>query len=101
MGFGFVKVFGIRSAPAKRLAFGAFNASSVYAALLQNIFMLRTKIFADHRDHAHLREVAGRERKVSRRSAQNALRTTGRRRDIIECNRPNYDNTHLESQLLD
>src|ERR1039458_882627 len=58
--------------------------------------MLRAKVLAHHRHHAHLSEIAGRQREISRRPAQNALHAARRRRDVIKRNRTDNHNAHSE-----
>ena len=48
----------------------ALDATRIDAAPRKHRLMLGQKIFADHRDHAHIGEVAGRQRKMRRRTAQ-------------------------------
>src|SRR5208283_5290849 len=94
VGFGFVEVVSIGPAPAKCFAAGALDAARVDVVLLEDFLLIGTEIFADDGDDAHLGEVGGGQGKVGGGSAQNIFYTARRRRDVIECNRTDYENTH-------
>ena len=84
----------ILPAPAERLPFGVFDAARIHAALLQNVFVLGGEIFAHHSHHADSVEIAGGQREIRRRAAQDVFHFAGRAGDGIECNRTYDDNAH-------
>src|SRR5580704_938262 len=65
VGFRFIQIVEILSAPAKGLAGRALNTASVNAAFLQDVFVIGGEVVAYHRDDANVGKVAGREREVS------------------------------------
>ncbi len=96
---GLVEILRIRSTPAKCFPRNVLDAARIHTAFLQNVLVFRAKVIAHHGDHSHLREVAGRERKIRRRPAQNALHCARKRRDVIKRNRTHHNDAHLRRLL--
>src|SRR5215469_2256186 len=94
-GFRLVQVLQIRTAPAERLALGAFQAACIDVVVAEDFLLLGAKIPTNNGDHAHLCEIAGRQRKVGGSAAKNILDGARGRSDIVECNRTNDKYAHL------
>src|SRR5689334_20625254 len=76
IGLRLVETLEIFPAPAKCLPFRVFDAASIYAAILEDVLVLGGEIFSNDRNHAHVREIAGRECEVCSRSAENIFART-------------------------
>ena len=61
---GLIQIVEILPAPAKCFSLRVFDAASVHAAFLQNIFMLGGEVLAHDRDHADIGEIAGGQREI-------------------------------------
>ena len=64
----------------------------IHAALLQHILIRGREIFAHHADHAHLRKVAGGQRKMRRRAAQRMIDPAAWSLNAVERNATNHHN---------
>ena len=64
VGFRFVQVVEILSAPAKSFSFGMLDASDIDLSFFENIFVLGGEVIAHHGDDSDLREIAGGQRKI-------------------------------------
>src|SRR5690348_18156179 len=69
VGFGFVEVLKILSAPAKSLARRVFDSARVYAPVLENVFVLSGEVLADNSNHANVGKVTCCQREISCRPA--------------------------------
>src|SRR6185437_13316864 len=92
--FGFVQVVEVRAFPEEALAGRVFNALRVDAPSIERRLLSGPEVFADHRNHAYLREEAGRERKVGCRAAKTAFPPSGGGFNRIERNAADYSNGH-------
>ncbi len=86
----------VLAAPAKGLALGVFDAARIDVALLEDVFVLGGEVFSDHGDHAHLGEVAGGQREIGRRAAQNVFHPPGGRCDGVKRNRTDSNDAHVQ-----
>ena len=96
IGFRFIQIIGVASAPAKSLAGRALDAARVDAALLEHVFVLRREIIAHDGHHAHFGEETRCQCKMRGRATQNVFHATGRRGDVVECHRTNDEYAHDE-----
>src|SRR5258708_34012272 len=92
---GFVQIVEILPSPAKRLPFRVLDAARVHAALLKDVFVFSSEVFAHDRDHAHIGEITGGERKVSRRAADNIVGASGGSSDVVKSDGTNGEYAHL------
>ncbi len=79
-----IQVIQILPAPAEGLPFRVLDAARVHSAILQDTFMLGSEVFAYDRDYADVSEVAGGEREIGGRAADDVVRATGRSGNVIE-----------------
>ncbi len=94
MGLGLVQVLQIRAFPEEALARRPLNAARVDPVRVENRLLLRPKILAHDRDHAHISEEAGRQREIRCRAAQAAIPSPRRGFNGIERHAAYYSNCH-------
>ena len=84
IGFGFVEIVEILSAPAKGLPFRVLDAAGVHAAFLQDVFVFGGEVLANDGDDAYVSEITGGEREIGCGAAENVLSFPGGRGDVVE-----------------
>ena len=88
---GRVHVVIVTAAPEKSFTFGHdLDIGRIDAVTLENVPFGLAEITANHADRIHLREKAGRKRKMRRRTTQDLLAFTEWRFQCIERDRTNY-----------
>ena len=90
-----VEVFAVLAAPVECLAVGVLDAARVDAARGEHVFVLGGEIVAHDGDDAHLGEVAGGEREIGGRAAENLLALAEGGLEGIEGHRADYEDRHV------
>ena len=84
--FSFVDVLAVLASPVKGLPFRVLDATRVDAALVHHGFVFRGEVLTHDGHHAHVGKIAGGEREVSSRAAQDFLALAVGSFQGIECN---------------
>ena len=82
---GFVDILAVFAGPVEGLALRVLDAARVYAALVHHGFVVGREVLADYCDHTHVGEIAGAQRKICGRAAQDLLALAIRGFQGIEC----------------
>src|SRR5690349_9887611 len=84
IGFRLVQIIEVFATPTKRLPFCVLNAPGIHAALLEDVLVLGSEVFANDSYDANIGEVTGREGEISSRAAENVICLPGRSSDVVK-----------------